>query len=493
MIGSSETAHPSTDEAADPIRWRALAVCLVAGFMTLLDVSIVNVALPSMQSGLHAGAADVSWVRAGYTLTFGLVLIPSGKLGDTLGRKPMFLAGVAMFTVVSALCAVSPDPTWLVVTRLLQGVAGGLLNPQIIGMIQQLFRGSERGKAFGFYGGTVAVGTAIGPLAGGLLIAVGGWRWVFLVNVPIGLLALVLAVRLVPTIPPRRQGRGIDLAGVLLLGGSITSLMLPLIEQEQGGSTVRWWLFGLAAVLLGAFVAWERGWQQAGNDPLIHLGLLRSRTFTLSGAVGLAYFAGYPSLLFILSLYLQQGLGYSALAAGATGMPFAVGSALSASVSGRAVYRTGRVMVVTGLIAVTVGLAATALIIGHDSHGTIWAAILAPLLIAGLGSGLVIGPNQTLALQYVAPAASGTAAAMIQTAQRIGMSLGTAIAATLFFGHLSTVRGDYPAAASDGLCGAAALAALALVIATTDLALNRRSTSGDMPPPASASPTAAAQ
>lgn len=447
--------------------------------MTLLDVSIVNVALPSMQSGLHASPGDVSWVRAGYTLTFGLVLVPSGKLGDSLGRKRMFLGGLLFFTAVSLMCAVAPTADWLVFARLLQGVAGGVLNPQIIGMIQQLFRGSERGKAFGLYGGTVAVATAVGPLAGGLLIQAGGWRWVFMVNLPIGVLALVLGVFLIPKIPLRRKSRGIDVVGVLLLGGGITSLMLPLIEQEQGTGSVRWWLLAVAAGLLALFVLWERSWQRSGRDPLVDLNLLHSRPFSASTAVGAAYFAGYPGLLFILSLYLQEGLGYSALAAGATGMPFAVGSAISAAVSGRYVYRIGRLMVVVGLTAVTLGLVATALVIRYHSGGTVWLDLLAPLSVAGLGSGLVIGPNQTLALQYVASAGSGTAAAMVQTAQRIGMSLGTAVAATLFFGHLTSTHGNYASAASYSFYGAAAMVAAALLVGTADWIVPQRSYEND--------------
>ncbi|NUP49470.1 MAG: MFS transporter [Catenulispora sp.] len=474
MTLSSDRATPLDDGPADPNRWRALTVCLVAGFMTLLDVSIVNVGLPQMQAGLHASPADVSWVRAGYTLTFGLVLVPSGKLGDALGRKRVFLLGLFLFTGVSLLCALSPTAQWLVVARLLQGVAGGLLNPQIIAMIQQLFRGNERGKAFGLYGGTVAIATAIGPLAGGLLIEAGGWRWMFGVNLPIGVAGLILGVFLVPEIPSRRRGRGMDLVGVALLGGGITSIMLPLIEQEQGGAAVRWWLLGLAAALLAAFVLWEQWWKGRGLDPLIDLSLLRTPSFGASGLVGLAYFAGYPGVLFILSLYLQQGRAYSALAAGAAGMPFAVGSAISAAVSGRAVYRIGRVLVVAGLTAVLAGLVPAAVIIAHDDGGAVWARLFVPLLVAGLGSGLVIGPNQTLALQFVPPAGSGTAAAMVQTGQRIGMSIGTAVAATMFFGHLQVRHRDYSGAASRSLYGAAALVAVALIAASGDLVAARR-------------------
>lgn len=221
-----------------------------------------------------------------------------------------------------------------------------------------------------------------GP-AGGLLTAAGGWRWVFLVNVPIGLLALGLGVRLLPATPTRRHGDGVGLVGVVLLGGGIASIMLPLIEQEQSTETANRWPLGLAMALLG-------------------------------------------------------------------------------------------------LAAAALGLVATALIIRTDPHGTIWLDLLVPPLVAGLGGDLVIGPNQTLALQHVAPAVSGTAAAMLQTAQRIGMSIGTAIVATLFFGRLGVAHGGYSTAASTSLCGAAAMVAVALVIAAADLAVNRRPHDGEM-------------
>jgi EmrB/QacA subfamily drug resistance transporter len=457
----------------DPRRWRTLWVCLIAGFMTLLDVSIVNVALPSMQSGLHAGPGDVSWVVSGYTLTFGLTLVPAGKLGDALGRKGMFLIGLALFTVVSLVCAVSPNPAWLVTGRLLQGAAGGLLSPQVIGMIQQLFHGKERGRAFGLYGASIAVSTAVGPLAGGLLIEAAGnesgWRWVFLVNLPIGLLALVLGVVLLPRTPARRSSRNPDLLGVLLLGGSIVCILLPLIEQAQRAASVRWWLLAPAAGLLCCFLGWEVWWRRRGHDPLVDLGLLRARSYSAGSALGLMYFAGYTGLFLVLTLYLQEGLRYSALEAGATSMPFALGSAISSTASGRLVYRFGRVMVVAGMVAVALGLAATAVIVRFHSGRDVWLDILGPLLATGLGSGLVIGPNQTLAMQDVPSARSGSAAAVLQTGQRIGNSLGTAVAATLYFNRLTATHGDYPSALSYSLYGAVALVGGAILIGVIDL------------------------
>jgi MFS family permease len=187
-------------------RWPALAVCLVGGFMTVLDISIVNVALPDIRGSLGASAGDLQWVLSGYALAFGLVLVPAGRLGDAHGRRMMFMIGLAMFTLTSALAGVATGPLWLIIARFAQGLASGTLNPQVAGLIQQLYRGAQRGRAFGLLGAVIGISTAIGPLLGGALILAGGatdgWRWVFYVNVPIGLLALPAAWKL---LPPARE------------------------------------------------------------------------------------------------------------------------------------------------------------------------------------------------------------------------------------------------------------------------------------------------
>ncbi|MGH3586492.1 MAG: MFS transporter, partial [Pseudonocardia sp.] len=228
----------------DPNRWRALSVTLVAGFMSLLDVSIVSVALPSLQRGLGADPAAVQWVVSGYALTFGLALVPAGRLGDALGRRRMFLGALAAFVLFSGLAGVAPSVGALIAARLAQGLAAGALAPQNSALIQQLFSGAERGRAFGRFGATVGISTAVGPLAGGVILALAdggdGWRWIFLVNVPIGVAALLLAARLIPPTRAVRAGR-IDVVGGLLLGGGVLAVLLPLVQADSGGLARLWW------------------------------------------------------------------------------------------------------------------------------------------------------------------------------------------------------------------------------------------------------------
>jgi len=436
--------------------------------MTLLDVSIVNVALPSMEAGLGASSGQLSWVVSGYALMFGLALVPAGKLGDNLGRKQMFLFGLAAFTVVSLLCGFAQSATWLVVFRLLQGMAGGILNPQVIAMIQQLFRGRERGTAFGFYSAAIGVSTAIGPLVGGVLIQLAGfssgWRWVFYVNLPVGLLALAFGARLLPHTPGVSQRHRLDVVGVVLLGLGIGAIMLPLIEAEEQSGTMHWYLLIVGALLLAAFVDWERRYRRRGREPVVDLSLLRARSYAVGVTIGFSYFAGFTGIFLVLTVYFQQGLGYSALAAGAATLPFALGSALSSALGGRVVHRFGRAMIVLGLLSVTLGLAATALLIRYQSDSVVWLVILGPLLLAGLGSGVVIGPNQTLTFAQVPTGQAGSAAAVLQTSQRVGSALGIAVAASLFFSSLAT-SGTFPASASLGLFGSAGLVGCAFVTA----------------------------
>ncbi len=469
-------ARPSDEP--DPNRWRALVVCLVAGFMTLLDVSIVNVALPSMQRGLGASSAELSWVVSGYTLTFGLVLVASGRLGDDRGRRKMFLIALALFTVMSAIAGLSVDPTMLVVARLLQGAAGGMMNPQIIGFLQQLFFGRERGRAFGLYGAAIGISTAVGPLTGGLLLQWGGdlegWRYVFYVNVPIGIVALLLGMRLLPRDAPAAKGdrRPLDLVGAVLLGAAVVALMLPLVLSEENPSGAPWWLVGVAVLLVLLFVAWERRARRAHGYPLVNFRLLRTRSYALGTTLGLVYFAGFTSIFFVLTLFLQQGRGFTPLEAGLALTPFALGSAVSSALGGRWISRFGKPQVVLGLLAVAVGLVVTDVVLRLDPGSVGW-AIAPPLLVAGIGSGFVIAPNQTLALEEVPPREGGTAAGVLQTGQRVGSAVGIAAVGAVFFGSLESSHGNWSSSISSGLVVTVGLVVLALLVGVADLVSDR--------------------
>ncbi len=466
----------------DPRRWRALSVCLVAGFMTLLDVSIVNVALPSIQQGVDASPSDLQWIVSGYALTFGLVLVPAGRLGDALGRRRMFMLGVVLFTVASLAAGLAPAAWVLVVARLVQGVGGGLLNPQVSGLIQELFSGAERGKAFGLLGATIGISTAVGPITGGLIIrllgADDGWRWIFFVNLPIGLAAVLLAMRWLPAPRDRRARERDDLdpVGVLLLAAALLALLLPLVESDRLGGTG--WVLGVLGVGIGAgWVWWERRYSARGHTPLVDLRLFTLPGYSTGAAVGTLYFSGFTGIFFVLALYLQNGLGYSPLLAGLALTPFAAGSAVTSAIGGRVVTRFGRPLVTVGLVVVVIGLVVTDVVVGvADGRSVGWWAAL-PLLLAGLGSGLVISPNITLTLADVPVHRAGTAGGVLQTGQRIGTAAGIALVGAVFFAGVRS-EGGYEAAVTMGLRVATGLVGVALVFALVELVVGRRRTDG---------------
>jgi EmrB/QacA subfamily drug resistance transporter len=471
---------------ADPKRWRILAVTQVAGFMSLLDVSIVNVALPSIQRGLGASPATAQWVVSGYALAFGLALVPAGRLGDTFGRRPMFMVALAAFVTASALSGAAPTIELLIVARALQGVAGGTLTPQISGLIQDLFRGPERGRAFGVLGATIGLSTAVGPVVGGLILAAfgepDGWRWVFYVNLPIGVVALLLAARLLPRAPSvRTRPADLDLVGSLLLGGGVFSLMLPLVEADAGGSGCLWWLLAVAALLLAGFARWEVGTVRRGRQPLLDPRLGRTPGFAAGLSIGLIYFLGFTGIWLVLARFFQTGLGYSPLRSGLAVTPFALGVAASAVVAGRLVARVGRWLTVAGLTAVVVGLVTAALALRYvEGEAAAWAAA-GPLLLGGIGGGMVTSPNITLALESVPVRMAGVAGGALQTGQRIGGAIGTAILVGVFTVVLTDTGGDYPAAVSDTLLCAAAVMLIGLGIAVAELV--RRRSVGELPAP----------
>ena len=453
-------------------RWRALAVCLVAGGMCLLDVSIVNVALPSIRRGLSAGDSDIQWVVAGYSLAFGVALVPAGRLGDARSRRTVFIAGVALFTLASAVCGASQSALMISVARVVQGAGGGLITPQVSGFIQNLFKGPERGRAFGLFGASIGISTAIGPLLGGLLVQLGGadwgWRLVFYVNLPVGLLLIYFARKWLPVVE-RGPRQSLDPVGVLLFATAMVLILLPVVEGSQSRSLSQrpWWLAGVAVAVLAVFVVWERWWTSRDNETLVDLSLGRVRSYVFGLGLGTFYFAGFTSIFIILTLYLQTGLRYTALEAGLSQLPFAIGSAVAAYLAGRLVQRFGRSLVVLGLVVITVALVAVDLVLPH-LEGSVGLKLAPLLLLAGAGGGMVISPNITLALDEVDPARAGAGGGLLQTAQRVGSAIGVAVVLAQFFERVASTRGDYTAALSVSLHTTIGLIVVALLLGLVD-------------------------
>ena len=442
--------------------------------MTLLDVSIVNVALPSIDTGLGATDSALQWIVSGYALALGLLLVPAGRLGDARGRRTVFMVGVALFVIASAGCGAAPTAGVLVGFRVVQGFAGGLITPQVSGFIQTLFEGEERAKAFGYFGTMVGISTAIGPLLGGALIALfgshSGWRAVFFVNLPVGALALVLARRYLPAPKDRPADAArteLDPVGVGLLGLTVICILVPFIEERTWHSPLRTALFPVAAVIAALWVLHERRYART-REPAFSLDLFGIRSYVLGTGIGTLYFAGFTGTFFILTQYLQSGLDYSALEAGLAATPFAVGGALTSSFGSRHVLRSGRKLVAFGLATVIVGLAGTWVAVHAEPGRAVGFYTALPLFLAGLGGGFVISPNQTLSLSEVPRERAGSAGGMLQTGQRIGSSAGIAVTGSVFYSAIASSHGDFASAFRTGLVVIAALVAAALVLAIAD-------------------------
>ncbi|GAA3591226.1 MFS transporter [Klugiella xanthotipulae] len=432
--------HPSAAAHANRRRWQAFAVATSVSALTILDLSKVNVGIPSIERALGAGPTDIQLIVAGYALALGLVLVPAGRLGDLFSRRTMFIAGLITFVTASMLCASAPSVHFLVLFRIIQGVAAGIQTPQVIGMIQELFQGEERGRAFGVFGATIGLSTALGPTVGGLLIGVGGepdgWRLLFWMNVPLGVAALIGAWFVLPRTPSNRVGPVyLDPVGVLLLGVTVFSLMLPFVltTGSADDSPARWGWLALAAAAALCFVLWERRYAARGRTPLINFLLFRIPSYRNGILVGGAYFAGMPAAFLLSTLYLQTGLGLAPVAAGLVSISFALCSAGTAWWSGRLVSRWGRPLVVLGLLIVVVGFMGV-LVAGYYAPREYapW-LMAAALAVAGFGAGGVLAPNQTLTLAEIPVTDGGLAGSIGQLVQRVSTAIGTAAASSLFF------------------------------------------------------------
>ncbi len=417
-----------------------LAVLTVPLFMALMSVSIVNVSLPAIQVGLDASTAQVQWVLSGYSLAFGLLLVPAGRLGDVFGRRRLFVLGVGLFVLGSLASALAPTATLLNVARLVTGVGSGLFNPQIVGMIQQYFSGAARARAFGVIGSFIGLALAVGPLLGGVIIQTlgpeAGWRWVFGVNVPAGVLAVVLAMLWLPR--PERRARGrvdLDPVGIGIFGVAILLLMLPFLQVTD--AVWRFAALPMALAGLWGWVRWERRYRGRGGAPMVDLGVFTDRGFGYGTAVVSTYFLGLTPSWAVVALFAQQGLGESALVAGLITLPGALAGAATSVVGGRLVTRLGRPLVAAGAVTAAAGLVGVGVLAAPIAAGELplWTLAVA-FGVTGAAQGMVIGPNQSITLADVPLDYAGAAGGVLQTGQRVGGAVGLAVGTGVLFAVL---------------------------------------------------------
>ena len=432
-----------TTQRTSPLsgRWAPLPVILAGTFMVVLDFFIVNVALPSMQRRLHAGNSSVEWVVAGYGLTTAVLLITGARIGDRWGRRRVFTAGLALFTLSSAACGVAGSPTMLVVARLAQGAAGALLMPNVIAIIGVLYDGADRARALAAYGMVMGLAAVSGQLIGGVLVQADpaglSWRSCFLINVPIGALAVAAAPRLIPESRAPRTG-GIDILGTGLVTAALTAVVLPLVEGRAHGWPVWTWLSLAAAPLLfGAFAVQQRRLTGRGAAALLPPGMLRAPGLAVGLAAQLLFWCGQASFFLVLSLYLQQGRGLSALHAGLVFTILAVAYLVTSLQAPAMTLRHGRRVLAAGALLLAAGHGALAGAVGEAGVGGSILALVPGLVLVGAGMGLGITPLASLIMSAVPPEQAGAVSGVLSTMQNVGGALGVAVIGVVFYGALA--------------------------------------------------------
>ena len=459
------SSDPASVSSASSAAARKLLVApLLALFMALVAISVINVALPAIRGAFDASSSSLQWVISGYALAFGVLLVPAGRAGDVLGRRRVLLAGIALFTAGSLLAGLAPNVLTLNLARVLQGFGSGLVNPQTIGLIQQHFRGQARARAFALMGTTVAVATAIGPVIGGLLIQLLGpnigWRWMFFMNVPVGLAALVLGLRWVPDDRVRTQQKlDLDPVGTILLALSVLALMLPFMERSVG--PIMWLMLPVAAALLIGWVRWERHYGRRGHAPMVDLAIFSSAAFRNGIAIITVFFMGATSIWILIPIYLQSHLHHSAFEASIVGLPSSIAAMFSSQIAGRYVMSMGRRLVVAGFLVAALSLLGVILLAGPvESKSLPFWVIAVPLTLMGVAQGMTIAPNQTLTLSSVDPRFGGVAGGILSLGQRVGTAVGTALIPGVLF---SLVEGGTSWPSAFRVC-------LGLIVALTLLA-----------------------
>jgi EmrB/QacA subfamily drug resistance transporter len=418
--------------------WLVLVVLTSGFFMILLDTTIVNVAIPAMSAGLNTTLDQILWVLNAYILTYAVLLITAGRLGDLYGQRNLFAIGLFIFTVASALCGFSQNANELIAARILQGIGGAILTPQTLAIITTLFPPERRGAAFGIWGGVAGLATITGPTAGGAIITYIDWRWIFFVNVPIGIAALIATFAIIPDIRPGRH-HGWDILGVVLTTAGLFAIVFGLIEGQRYnwgeigsyGITIPEVIIGGVAII-AVFLVWER--YQA--EPLVPLSLFKDRNFAVANWVAAAISFGMLSLFLPIVIYLQSVRGFTALTAGLTLAPMSLTSMFTAPFAGRFADKIGgKWILTTGISLFTVGFGWLTFVAGPDST---WITFLGPAIVAGAGMGMTFAPMTTIAMRNISPQMSGAASGILNTTRQLGAAVGSAVVGAILQNQLAT-------------------------------------------------------
>jgi EmrB/QacA subfamily drug resistance transporter len=413
-------------------KWRVLIVVCVAVFMLLLDITVVNVALPNIEKELHTSFTDLQWVVDAYALTLAATMLNAGSLGDLLGRKRVFLVAIALFTLSSAFCGAATSPLWLIVARGAQGLGGAGMFAVSLAIISQEFHGRERGTAFGIWGATVGMAVAIGPLVGGALTTYVGWRWIFFVNIPIGIACVAGGLRELHETRDEEAGR-LDLAGLVTLTAGLFALVLGLLRgTDWGWSSGRiLGLFAAGAVLLAAFALIELR-QPA---PMFDFHLFKVPTFTGAQLTAFVMSAGMYAQFLYIALYIERVLDYSAVATGVRFLPLSLVTFAVSPIAGRVSPR----LPVRFLLSAGLALVGLALLLMSDVKlGSSWTTLLAGFIVAGIGIGLVNPPLAATAVSVVEPRRAGMASGINNTFRQIGIATGIAALGAIFQSRIAS-------------------------------------------------------
>lgn len=427
-------------------RWLAFAAVITASVMDLLDSTIAQVAAPSIRHDLGGSYAVIEWLTAAYSLAMAVGLLTGGRLGDLYGRKRVLLIGMAGFIAASAACAAAATSGELIAARVVQGLAGAVMLPQVFGLMSDLFEPQDMGRAFTVFSPVMGLSAMLGPIVSGGLIALNlagtGWRMIFLVNVPVGLVALAAGARFLPAVPARRgsaRGARLDLPGAAIAGAAMFLLVFPLVQ----GHGLGWpgWLLGMlgaAAAVLAGFGWYQVRRKRAGGTPLIEPGIFANRGYAAGIGFSLAFVSSMGGIVVIFNVLLQAGLGYTPWHSAITTAPWAAGAFVGSAASGITMGRLGRRVLHAGLVVEAVGLLALAGVLRAAGTGVSTADLLAPMIIGGIGMGMVFVPLFDIAMAGIRPHEMGSASGVLQTVNSLSMSTGVAALGAIFFSLLGS-------------------------------------------------------